>query len=483
MVADDYTERGVSKVGRVAEQKKLAKAMSSNESEFVAVYGRRRIGKTYLVREFFKGKFLFQHTGIEKGNFKRQLSGFRDSLVDCGYKGCPMPDDWTVAFRLLKELIERSRQTRKVIFIDEMPWMDTPRSEFVSALEHFWNAWMSARKDVVLVVCGSATSWIINKVIRSRGGLHNRVTETIPLAPFTLAECEAYAVSRGLRLGRSELAELFMVFGGVAYYWRMLEKGKSVAQNVDRLLFAKDGELRGEFDRVFASLFKNDEAYRRIVLALSGKQSMTRDELLGKLGDKEGGRWTHRLEELEQCGFIRRYSGWGKKERESTYQLTDNFSLFHLRFIRGESNPDEHFWQHATTLPAISVWRGFAFERLCLEHIRQIKDALGISGVLTKVYSWRHVPDEEYTQGAQIDLVIERADNLVNVCEMKFSAEAYVITKRYAAELATKIGTFRDVEKIRKGIHLTFITAAGLLRNSHSGIVQSEVTLDDLFRA
>lgn len=470
-------------VGRVAEQKKLAKVLASKESEFVAVYGRRRIGKTYLVREFFKGKFLFQHTGIEKGGFQRQLSGFRDSLIDSGYRDCPMPRNWTEAFRLLKELVERSRQARKVIFIDEMPWMDTPRSEFVSVLEHFWNAWMSARKDVVLVICGSATSWIVSKVIKSRGGLHNRVTETIPLAPFTLAECEAYATSRGLRLPRAELAELFMVFGGVAYYWRKLEKGESVAQNVDRLLFAKDGELRGEFDRVFASLFKNDEVYRRIVFALSGKQSMTRDELLGKLGSKEGGRWTRRLEELEQCGFIRRYSGWGKKERGACYRLTDNFSLFHLRFIRGESNPDEHFWQHSSTLPAIAAWKGLSFERLCLEHVNQIKAALGISGVLTKVYAWRHVPDEEYTQGAQIDLIIERADNLINACEMKFSAESYVITKKYAAELATKIATFRDVEKVRKGIHLTFITANGLARNAYANSVQSEVTLDDLFHA
>ena len=217
-------------------------------------------------------------------------------------------------------------------------------------------------------------------------------------------------------------------------------------------------------------------------LALSAKQSMTREELLGKLGSKEGGRWTQRLEELEQCGFIRRYSGWGKKEREASYQLIDNFSLFHLRFIRGESNPDEHFWQHSTALPALASWRGFAFERLCLEHVRQMKEALGISGVLTKVYAWRHAPDEEYTQGAQIDLIIERADNIINVCEMKFSAEAYVITKKYAAELATKVGTFRDVEKIRKGIHLTFVTANGLARNIYANAVQSELTLDDLFR-
>lgn len=469
-------------IGRIAERRKLAKVLSSHESEFVAVYGRRRIGKTYLVREFFKGKFLFQHTGIEKGGFSRQLSAFRDALEDAGYGNCPMPTDWNDAFRLLKAFVERSRFPRKVIFIDEIPWMDTPRSGFVSALEHFWNAWVSARQDVVLVVCGSATSWIINKVIRNRGGLHNRVTETLPLYPFTLSECEAYAVSRGFRLTRSEIAELYMIFGGVAYYWRQLEKGGSVAQNVDRLLFSRDGSLRGEFDRVFASLFKNDEAYRRIVMALASKQSMTRGDLLERIKEQEGGRWTRRLEELEQCGFVRKYSGWGKRERQSSYQLIDNFSLFHFRFIRGESNPDEHYWQHASTLPAIVAWRGLAFERLCLEHLSQIKAALGIAGVLTKVYSWRHVPNEEYTQGAQIDLIIDRADNLVNVCEMKFSSSPYVITKKYAAELSMKVDTFRDVEKIRKGIRLTIVSANGLMDNAYANVAQSIVTLDDLFR-
>ncbi len=470
-------------VGRKKELNALQKALASDESEFVAIYGRRRIGKTYLVREFFKGGFVFQHTGLEKGDVRKQLSAFRDSLEDCGMSGCIVPACWMDAFRMLRDLVARSKSRRKVLFIDEVPWMDTPKSDFIGALEHFWNAWMSARKDVVLVVCGSATSWIINKVIRSRGGLHNRVTSSIALSPFSLGECEIYARERGLRLSRKELAELYMVFGGVAYYWRLFEKGMSVAQIVDRLLFAENAELGGEFDRVFASLFKNDEAYRRIVFALSKKESgMSLAELLASLKAEKGGRWTRRLEELEQCGFVRRYAGWGKKERDARYQLIDNFSLFCMRFLRNSASRDEHFWLHASTGSAIGAWRGLAFERLCLLHVRQIKAALGVAGVLTHECAWQHRPDDNHARGAQIDLLIDRADNVINVCEMKFTDMPFVITKKYAAELTTKVETFREVCAIRKSIFLTFVTSAGVADNAQRTMVQSEVTLGDLFK-
>ena len=469
-------------VGRTAEIKALKRAMESDESEFIAVYGRRRIGKTYLVREFFRNKFVFQHTGLEKGDMRKQLSAFRDSLEDCGLRNCPQLVGWMDAFRKLRDLVAESRAPRKVLFIDEMPWMDTPKSDFIGALEHFWNAWMSARRDVLLVVCGSATSWIINKVIRSRGGLHNRVTSTIALSPFTLGECEWYARERGLRLPRKALAELYMVFGGVAYYWRHFEKGMSVAQIVDKLLFAENAELRGEFDRVFASLFKNDEAYRRIVFALSKKEGgVSQEELLSILKEAKGGRWTRRLEELEQCGFVRRYAGWGKKERDARYQLIDNFTLFSMRFLRNASIRDEHFWLHATTGSAINTWRGLAFERLCLLHVGQIKSALGVSGVLTHECAWFHRPDGDCRNGAQIDLVIDRADNVVNVCEMKFTDKPFVITKKYAMELTDKIETFREACSVKKSIFLTFVTAAGVADNEQKAMVQSEVTLDDLF--
>jgi hypothetical protein len=308
------------------------------------------------------------------------------------------------------------------------------------------------------------------------------VTSTIALSPFTLGECEAYARERGLSLPRKALAELYMVFGGVAYYWRHFEKGMSVAQIVDRLLFVENAELRGEFDRVFASLFKNDAVYRKIVFALSKKEGgMSLEELLSRLNAEKGGRWTRRLEELEQCGFVRRYSGWGKKERDAKYQLIDNFTLFSMRFLDNAANCDEHFWLHATTGSAIRTWRGLAFERLCLLHVRQIKFALGVSGVLTHEYAWSHRSDGDHRGGAQIDLVIDRADNVVNVCEMKFTDKPFEISKKYAAELAEKIETFREVCSVKKSIFLTFVTSTGLADNAQRNMVQSEVTLDDLF--
>lgn len=470
-------------VGRMAEQRALKCAYESGESEFVAVYGRRRIGKTYLVREFFKGRILFEHTGLEKGGMRLQLGAFRDALQDAGMRDCPEPSTWMEAFRLLKGLVEASRSRRKVVFIDEMPWMDTPRSGFVTALEHFWNAWMSARKDVVLIVCGSATSWIISKVIRSRGGLHNRVTRQVPLSPFSLGECEAYARSRGLRHDRRALAELYMVFGGVAYYWRLFEKGESVAQTVDRLLFAADAPLGDEYDRIFASLFRSDGAYRGIVAALATRgKGLFLSELLSLLNAGKGGRWSRRLEELEQCGFVRRDAAWGKKEREARYLLVDNFVLFSLMHLKRRKRRDEHFWLHASTSGCLNAWRELAFERVCLQHVRQIKGALGISGVLTDEFAWQHATDAEHPRGAQIDLVVDRDDRVVNVCEMKFSDRPFAITKKYAQELQRKVEVFREVENVRKSIFLTMVTAYGLVDNQCAHCVQSQVTLDDLFK-
>ncbi|MCQ2300991.1 MAG: ATP-binding protein, partial [Bacteroidales bacterium] len=339
----------------------------------------------------------------------------------------PELSNWTQAFRELRRVIVASRQKRKVVFIDEMPWMDTPKSGFVSALDHFWNQWASARKDVVLVICGSATSWIIDKVIKDRGGLHNRVTDTIELLPFTLRECEEYAASKRLSMSRKEIAETYMVLGGVPYYWSFFVKELDPVQNIDALCFARGGKLRDEFSKLYRSLFKSDEGHYKIIEALGRKKAgMSREEILKATGLQDGGTFTKNLEELDQCGFIRRYTAPGKKKKDALYQLFDNFTLFYFKFMEGESNPDPNFWQKTSVTQAAAVWKGLAFERVCMLHVEQIKKALGISGILTHVYGWCHDADDTYPQGAQIDLLIERGDSAYNVCEMKFSDERYV---------------------------------------------------------
>ena len=471
-------------IGRKDERMRLEAALSRNEAQLVAVYGRRRIGKTFLVRETFGDKFYFQHAGLARGSLLEQLAAFRDSLVRSGAKDVPVLKGWREAFNALERfIVAGGARRKKVIFIDEMPWMDTPKSKFVMWFEAFWNGWCSARKDVVLVICGSATSWIVKKVFRNRGGLYNRVTERIHLEPFTLGECRELCRSLKLSFSDGDIAELYMVFGGVPYYWGFLKRGKSVAQNIDALLFAKNGQLRHEFDDVFSSLFGERQGYMKIVRALSSRTcGMTCGELLSVAGLSKGGGALRILDALEQSGFIRRYTAYGKKKQDSQFQLIDNFALFHLKFIDGESNPDEQFWSHSTIGPALNAWRGLAFERIGLLHLRQIKAAIGISGVLVHAYSWRHDADDTYPWGVQIDLLLERADRVVNVCEFKFAKDKYAISAEYEKALNRKCETFMAVTGAKNAVHLTMVTTQGVAHNRHSGIVQSEVTLDDLFK-
>lgn len=468
-------------IGRKEEQQILRSAVQSENSEFVAVYGRRRVGKTYLIRETFGYKFTFQHTGLAKGNTKEQLFSFAISLRDAGYDDCPIPKSWLEAFSLLSTYLKNSTDEKKIVFLDELPWMDTPRSNFISAFEHFWNGWASARKDIVLIICGSATSWIINKVINDHGGLHNRVTKQIALQPFTLKECEMFAQSKGLEMSRHQLAECYMVFGGIPYYWSLLEKGLSLAQNIDKIIFAKNGKLSNEFNQLYASLFKSPEQYIDIVTALGKKKAgMTREEIIAATDKYSNGALSKVLDELEYCGFIRKYNGFDKKSKQAIYQLIDNYTLFYFKFIQQNENNDEHFWSASIDSAMHRAWSGLAFERLCMAHTQQIKAALGIAGVLSNVYSWRKEADET-SDGAQIDLLIDRKDQVVNLCEMKYSLSEFVIDAEYEQKLRNKKSAFINATNTRKAVHLTMVTTFGIKANAHSGIVQNEITLEDLF--
>ena len=469
-------------VGRKHEIESLDWDLQKSESQFIAVYGRRRVGKTYLVRQYFKDEFAFYHTGLQKGNMKEQLVEFRDNLVKYGYSGCPVLTSWHEAFGALEELVSRSPAGKKIVFIDELPWMDTPQSKMVMALDRFWNGWASARNDIVLIVCGSATSWIISKIVKDRGGLHNRLTDQIYLRPFTLGECEDYAAELGLRLSREEIAQYYMVFGGVPYYWSLLRPGLSFAQNVDQLVFAQNGKLRLEYSQLFSSLFRHARMHLVVVEALARRPcGTTREEIAAAAKIPQGGNFRVILEELEQCGFIRGFNEPGKKSKGRQYQLIDNFTLFWNQFAGDKDIGDEKRLENSINTPRVNTWKGLAFEKICLQHISQIKAKLGIGGVLTGTYAWRHVPDEVYTEGAQIDLLLDRADGIVNVCEMKWSAGPFVIDKKKDRELRGKIGVFSQVTGTRKGVHLTMITTQGVAHNEYRWTPQSEVTLDDLF--
>ena len=468
-------------IGRIAEVKELSEAFASTQSEFVAIYGRRRVGKTFLVNETFGGQYAFQHAGVENVCMREQLEYFRQSLSLYGGYRCPRLANWRTAFFELQKLLMRSPEGKKVVFIDEVPWLDTPKSGFVPAFEHFWNGWASLRKDILLIICGSATSWIVNKILYSRGGLHNRVTRPIPVAPFTLKECEEYAKWKRLPFDRLQIAESYMALGGVAYYWSLLSPELSAAQNFDRLFFNRGAKLADEFHKLFASLFRHDRKYVEIVTLLSTRRhGMSLEEIKAQTSSN-GGDASRRLRELEECGFIRRNPIVGAIKKDSIYQLIDNFTLFHFKFLAERQQDMDMFWQLSHDKPAANAWRGLSFERLCFWHIPQIKRALGISGILANVCSWRAKCDAKDKEDAQIDMLIDRDDRVINVCEMKFTTDKFTMTETESRKLRQRIERFRAATGTRKGIMPTLISSAGLKRNAHSSIITQEVILDDLF--
>ena len=468
-------------IGRHNEVEELERLYNSKEAEFLALYGRRRVGKTYLIRETFDGRFTFSHTGLANKSRREQLKHFTASINEHGGKAVKCPGNWMEAFALLKNLIVSSSQRRKVVFIDEMPWLDTPKSGFLTELEAFWNGWCSERNDILFIVCGSASSWIIKHLFRNKGGLHNRITARMNLLPFTLRECEEYACERGLTMARKDIAECYMALGGIPYYWRYLLRGLSLAQNFDRLFFSLNAPMKQEYHELYSSLFKNADIYEKVVKALSKRNTgATRSEIAQALGRTADGKLTDVLETLECSGFIRKYMMPASKKRNCIYQLMDNFTLFHFRFLEQEKS-DENYWENTLMSQAQTVWKGLAFEHICLQHLAQLRKALGINGIHTEAYAWRHKPDEIFPQGVQIDLILERADNVVNICEMKYTDAPYAIDAKTLQALLAKIATFRDVTHTRKALHLTMICANGLVHNACWNSIQAEISLDSLF--
>lgn len=466
--------------GREAEISILNAKLASAKSEFVALYGRRRVGKTYLVRSLFAAKFTFRLTGLAQAKLQDQLANFNMAFKEQQnlkkYKGAT---NWMEAFQKIRKLIEKSRQKKKIIFIDELPWFDTPNSGFISALEHFWNSWASARKDVLLIVCGSAASWMINTLINNKGGLHNRVTQKIKIEPFSLRECEDLLRQRKIKLDRYQIIQLYMVLGGIPYYWDALGKGLSATQNINKVCFEPNGLLKSEFNNLFKSLFLKAERHEAIVISLAKKsKGLTRDEISISSKLPSGGGLTRLLDELEESGFIRKYTPFGKKSRNSLYQLADFFSLFHIKFIKGQKSFDKNHWLKIIDNPTYRAWSGYAFEQVCLAHIQQIKHALGISGIETQTSSWK---SSKSIDGAQIDLVIDRRDGVINLCEMKFSINSFSIDKRYDVVLRNKTGAFKNETQTKKSVFLTMVTTFGITENAYSGNVQNELNMDALF--
>lgn len=475
-------------IGRKYEQQLILERCESGKAELVAVYGRRRVGKTFLIRKVFDDKFAFSFTGMYEVSRSVQLEYFRSVLQQYSGQSVPRLKDWFMAFDALRQYLETLlSQKQVVVFLDELPWMDTPKSNFMAAFGAFWNTWASTKPNVKIFVCGSATTWMLSHLIGDKGGLYGRVSRAIYLAPFSLGETEEFLNdNKGMKLSRRQVLEIYMILGGIPYYLDMLENGTPIDTMIDRLFFEQGAPLKGEFDFLFRSLFKDSNIYRNVIEALSSKmKGMNRKELMDSLKLKSGGQLTEVLDNLLKCDFIRRYSAIGKTERDAMYQLTDLFSLFHLRFVANNNGQDEHFWSNMRNEGSRLAWSGYAFEQVCFHHVAQIKKALGISGILSNVYSWSCRPfvatDGSEWKGGQIDMLIDRADGAIDICEMKFAQSEYVIDADYEQRLRERMASFAAVTKTKKALLHTFVTTYGVKRNIHSGIVNSEVKMEDLF--
>ena len=466
-------------IGRYEEKNALQQYVDSDMPEFVAVYGRRRIGKTFLIKNFFDKSFSFYISGMANATKKEQLENFNATLIAYGKMPYPRVGSWMESFRQLIHLLENSKKKgKKIVFIDELPWFDTPRSGFITGLEYFWNTWASDRSDMLLITCGSSTSWMTNKLLKNRGGLHNRVTRRMHLQPFNLAECEAFFKRKKIVLDRKSIVGSYMIFGGIPFYINLFERGLSLAQHVDKLCFAKNGALRDELSILFSSLFRKSTNYEIIIKALAKKKiGLTREEIIRET-KLQGGGLSAILEELELCHFIRSYNAYEKKTKERLYQLIDFYSLFYFNFIQRTSPDNKHFWTNLIGKAKYNVWSGYAFEQVCLQHATQIRQKLGISGVATSLASWR---SKKSDPAAQIDLLIDRNDGIINVCEIKYADDEFVIDKKTDDNLRNKKSAFRRETNTRKAVHITMITTYGVKRNEYWGNIQSEVKMDDLF--
>ena len=478
-------------IGREKQIRELERLYAKNEPVFLALYGRRGIGKTFLINELFKDRIAFKHTGSSPESFgnlskkeilRIQLEIFADSLREYGADlGHPL-SSWREGFQELRALLKKKGgEGRKVIFIDEMPWLDVEGSLFVPSFAHFWNDFLCTRGDIMLIVCGSASSWINNKILQNKKDLYGRVTHEMKLPPFTLRESEELLLSNGIDYRRYQITQAYMILGGIPLYLKYLSEDYTLEQNVDRLFFVKDAKLKREFKELFRSTFENGElAEKTVRLLATSKSGLSREEIFSKLGKSSGGDITKLLNALVDGDFVLKYKSYKTKERYWSYKLVDQFSLFYLKFVENHSMIDEYFWSKNFLSPSILAWQGNAFETVAFNHIAQIKRKIGIEGLATSESLW-YQKGIGNNKGAQIDLIIERKDNIINLCEAKFTANQYEVDKKDYEKEGEREASFASVLSKRSIIQHVLLSTFGLKKNAYSDLYKTIVDLDDLF--
>lgn len=469
-------------IGREREVATITRLYESKRSEFLALYGRRRVGKTYLIREYFDNDFTFYLTGVANSTTKAQLLNFDLQIQRLTGNELEHSDCWLTAFFKLRDYLSGIKtKQKKVIFLDELPWLDTKNSDFVMGLENFWNSFADARDDIFLIVCGSAASWMINNLIRNRGGLHNRLSERMKIYPFNLKETEAFLQSKGCKFTHYQVIELYMTTGGIPYYLDAVPKGKSVAQCIQYLFFDRNSFLRDEFKQLYRALFTKHEIYEKVVEVLASKNSgLNRTEIITKGKLNSGGTISKVLAELEESGFISSYYHISTNNSKTIYRLSDFYTAFYFRFLKNYKGDDANYWLKLQNQPKYNAWKGLAFENVCLYHADEVKNALQIGGVSSQQYAWFGESDGKK---AQIDFIIDREDKVINLVECKFVGNEFVIDKKYYLGLREKIAVFKEKTKTRKAINLTFISTFGVDKNEYAlELVYNYLDIEAFFR-
>lgn len=472
-------------IGRKKEIAELKGLYEKNKAELVAIYGRRRVGKTFLIDETFSGKITFRHAGLSpmdtdsKSLLASQLNHFYNSLIMQGMKPSKRPKNWFDAFLLLELYLQKIDDgSRQLVFLDELPWMDTPKSNFIQAFEAFWNSWGCHRKNLMVIICGSANSWMLDNLINNHGGLYNRVTYEIKLSPFTLKECEEFYIENNIKFSQYDIVQSDMILGGIPYYMEYLKPSLSLVQNVDELFFNQNAKLVNEYDRLFSSVFTNPTYVKNIVELLAGKSvGYRRSEIVAKLKITDGSKLSNYLNALISSDLIIKYVPYGKSKKEPYYKLIDSFCLFYLNFVKGRDGVTDNYWQNNFASQSLAVWRGYAFENICFKHINEIKKALGISGVSSMTSALIKLNDET---SSQIDMIILRKDNVINVCELKFYNKEFTVSKDYYKIILAREDSINSENKTAV-VHNTLITTFGIVKNEYSSIFNDVISLADLF--
>jgi uncharacterized protein len=464
-------------IGRKEEKSILKRIVEDNVAKFLAVYGRRRVGKTYLINAYFNSLISFELTGQKEGSLQEQLVNFTRQYHTYFKQTIAVPNNWQDAFYILQKAILKKRTNKKVVlFFDELPWLAGAKSKFLNALDYFWNSFAQYQKNIVLIVCGSSASWIIEKIINNKGGLHNRITDILKVEPFTLAETEKFLKYRNLHIDRFTILQLYMVLGGIPHYLNAIHKGESMAQAIDRICFAKNGLLRNELSNLYEALFSNASLHTMIIRVLAKrKMGLTRKAIIQGSGITNGGSVTRLLSELEESGFITKYLPYGKLQRDALYRLTDYYTLFYFHYIENSKSLHKGSWEKQYQLPTWKSYSGFAFENVCLQHTAQIQKAIGISGIYTEQSSWA-------SKKAQIDLILDRSDNVITIGECKFHKTPYTLTHQEVKHIQNKVASFQAENTISKTIFIVMITAKGVVQNKYAlSLVTHTVDMQDLF--